>query len=783
MVQLALDNRMLTNEQVERAKKEQQVLADRGVERSLYFLLLDLGYMTDVQARVLRKYVSSVNVRALEVDGFVLQGRIGSGGMGDVFRAVNAAGQEAAIKLLSSKLAKNEENARRFQREARASMRLKHPHITQSLGAGEFEGQRYLVMELVKGPSLKQRMSERGKLPEDQGVILLWQMASALRYAWNRGVLHRDVKPANIMLAPPRGGVAEPFCAKICDFGLAKVMIQEGPIDEESKGMLTGAGMALGTPHYMPPEQASGQTDLDQRADIYSLAASVYHALLGQTMHHGKSSTIIMYKQVTESADLDPLRSLGISDGVVKLMGRMLEKSRKRRLNTWDEVLAGVKAIAPGLVEIQEEALRQVGTSAADLLSPFAQSAPVNVPAQHADSSSSQKMMPIMAAPAVKMPPRRHVPVGVVPPLSSPPLSSLPLSSPPLSSSLPPPPVLPPVIVVQAPAVARADQPSRPQPSNRRRMVVVVLVVVVALLGAALGTWSLLQPGIQGQRVSPATFAVVLAGIGAQDQRTLLLEPGEYPGPWRFGAAHVGVTIRALDPGVRVIGTGGTAEVPLVRFESGLTDFSLINVELVHAQGMAVEALPGARATLSGCVITGEITDHGAHLALRGVTLSGGVQLDLQGTVSLESSVITHQPAITLRDGRVEVARSRLIGGGPGAVVQVLGGQLDLDAVVVDAQPSSTVGIDLANGGSATLRDVSIQGVAIGVRCDAARLPAISGLSISASDIGVSWQGPRDPGWSWERLQVRAPTPVQGLDLPTGEEGARPERLELVPAK
>ena len=173
MVQLALDNRMLTVEQVERAKKEQRTLSDRGVEHGLWFLLLDLGFVTDAQARELRKYASSHSIRALEVEGYVLQGRIGSGGMGDVFRAVNAAGEEAAVKLLSSKLANSQENARRFQREARASMRLKHPHITQSLAAGDVEGQRYLVMELIKGPSLKQRMTERGKMPEDHATVML----------------------------------------------------------------------------------------------------------------------------------------------------------------------------------------------------------------------------------------------------------------------------------------------------------------------------------------------------------------------------------------------------------------------------------------------------------------------------------------------------------------------------------------------------------------------------------------------------------------------------------
>jgi serine/threonine protein kinase len=715
MVQLALDNRMLTVEQVERAKKEQRTLSDRGVEHGLWFLLLDLGFVTDAQARELRKYASSHSIRALEVEGYVLQGRIGSGGMGDVFRAVNAAGEEAAVKLLSSKLANSQENARRFQREARASMRLKHPHITQSLAAGDVEGQRYLVMELIKGPSLKQRMTERGKMPEDHATVMLWQMSSALRYAWNHGVLHRDVKPANLMLAPPRPGVAEPFCAKICDFGLAKVMIEGSP-DEDSKGMLTGAGMALGTPHYMPPEQASGEIDLDQRADIYSLAASTYHALLGQTMHVGKSSTIIMYKQVTESADLGPLREIGISEGMIKLLGHMLEKSRKRRFNTWDEVLNGLKVLAPALVLTQETALSAVAGSASHAAPPPASSAAGN----SSDQSSSSEH--VLMRPTVRM------------------------------------------------------------PKKAKRMPMLIGVLIGALVMVSVGGFSLLRIADRGQRVSPATFAVVLAGVGQQEQRTLLLEPGDYPGPWRFGVAHVGVTIRADGAGVRVVDAGVASDVPLVRFEPGLTGFSLTGVELSHVGGVAIEAMAGTRATVSGGKITGQVIASGAHISMHTLTMHGGLVVDLQGAIALEDCIVNHLPAVTLQDGRIEVVRSRFGGSGTGPAILAINGQLDLDAVVIEPAIPGMTGLDLRGGISATLRDVAIRGVAIGVKIDGARVPAMNGVTVSAADVGLWWRGTRDPTWSWERLQLEAPKPSQGLELPAAAEGARPERLGLVPA-
>lgn len=347
LVQLALSRGYITQVQLDRAKAEQKSLADRGVDHGLYFLLQDLGFLAESDARDLRKSVSSSAIRALEVDGFVIQGRLGSGGMGDVFRAVHPDGRIAAVKLLSGKLARTEEYVRRFLREARAMQRLVHPHIVGVLGSGESLGTRYILMELVDGPSLKTWLIDKGRLDPAHAVVLLGQIARALGYAWQHGVLHRDVKPANILLGPPQPGSADPFTAKLCDFGLARLGPDAGEADL-SHGGLTGSGLALGTPHYMSPEQASGEHDVDQRADIYGLGATVYHALLGQTLYSGKSSAVIMYKQVTENVDLQQLRAAKVDEPLVALLGRMLEKRRSARIATWAEVEAAVATLAAG---------------------------------------------------------------------------------------------------------------------------------------------------------------------------------------------------------------------------------------------------------------------------------------------------------------------------------------------------------------------------------------------------------------------------------------------------
>ncbi len=729
MVQLALMNRFVTPQQVEEITREQQDLADRGIDRSVWFLLLDRGYVSDAQARNLRKHISSSSIRALEVDGYVLQGRIGSGGMGDVFRARNAAGDEAAVKLLSSKISSNPEHARRFQREARAGLRLVHPHITRSLSAGEMEEQRYLIMELVKGPSLKQYIHETGKMSEADALVMIWQIASALGYAWSHGVLHRDIKPGNLMLAPARPGLAEPFCAKVCDFGLAKVW-QQPDDDQESKGKLTATNMALGTPHYMAPEQASGDRDLDQRADIYSLGASVFHAVLAKTMHSGKSSTVIMYKQVTEAVDLSPLRTLGTSPGMIKLLGKMVERNRKHRIADWSEMQAAVKLIAPEMVAQQEAAYAQ---------------------AQQANQ--------------VRDPPPKVIEITTAAP-ASPPARSV------VSSS------------------SQAQAHPSVQPPSRRMWHIGILMGLLTLLAAPVVLLLIAQPA--GHRVTPASFGAMLVALQGKPHADLVLDPGEYSGPWCFGAAHTGMTIRAAGPGVRVVINSHAGDVAVVQLEPGLRDFRLSGVELVGTGAVSIEAMPGSRATLQDLQLPGALAVSGAEVSCTGVDAQGGVQIDVHGHLLMEDSQLHGCSALSIHEGRCELHRCRISGRERGhadaALVQVSSGSLELDAVQISGERSEAgalpaVGLDLAPGVACVLRDVQIDEVEVGMHSDAASVSAIDGLTLHASTIGMQWSGLRDPAWTWTRLSVSAPQILRGdVKLTNGADGARAERLAQVPS-
>lgn len=345
LVNMALRKGYLSPDQLAQAEVKRLALENRGVQTNILDILMETGVLKEDDAQAIRKTLSHSSLQALEIEGYVIEGRIGSGGMGDIFKGVNSEGHIRAVKLLPARYNNNAEYLRRFEREVRAAMRLDHPHIAKSYDSGMANGSHYILMEMVEGETLKSWIDNRGPLSEEHALTLLHQVVLALDYSWCRGVLHRDIKPANIIMGPARPGIDEPFCAKLIDFGLAKVW-SAGSAKEESRGGLTGEGLALGTPHYMSPEQASGQKDLDQRCDIYGLGASLYHALLGHTLFSGKNSEIIMFKQISEEIDLSELRKIHIRSDVINLLAQMLVKNRFRRIGSWPLVLSAIQSIA-----------------------------------------------------------------------------------------------------------------------------------------------------------------------------------------------------------------------------------------------------------------------------------------------------------------------------------------------------------------------------------------------------------------------------------------------------
>ncbi len=220
---------------------------------------------------------------------YEIEGEIGRGGMGIVFSARDVKlKRRVAIKVLPPELAFREEIRKRFTREAQTAARLSHPHIVPIHTVGEEEGLVYFVMGFVDGESLAARLRRRERLPVEETRRIMKETADALGLAHAMSVIHRDIKPDNILLEGTRRRVM------VTDFGIAKALSDIG------SGTLTGTGVAIGTPAYMSPEQAAGDREIDATSDIYSLGVVAYEMLTGEVPFKAPTVAGILLKQVTQ---------------------------------------------------------------------------------------------------------------------------------------------------------------------------------------------------------------------------------------------------------------------------------------------------------------------------------------------------------------------------------------------------------------------------------------------------------------------------------------------------
>jgi serine/threonine protein kinase len=252
--------------------------------------------------------------------------QIGAGGMGEVYRARDSRlDREVAIKVLPNLVAHDAESLTRFEREAKTLASLNHPHIAQIYGVEDSGAMRALVMELVEGPTLADRLAA-GPLPIDEGVRIARQIAQALEAAHERGIVHRDVKPANIKITP--GGTV-----KVLDFGLAKASAGEGARQDLTQSLTVGGtrpGMILGTPAYMSPEQARGKP-LDKRTDVWAFGCVLYEMLTGRLAFGSETVSDTIAAVLGREPEWSPLPA-ATPASLRRLLARCLEKDVTRRL-------------------------------------------------------------------------------------------------------------------------------------------------------------------------------------------------------------------------------------------------------------------------------------------------------------------------------------------------------------------------------------------------------------------------------------------------------------------
>ena len=240
------------------------------------------------------------------IGDYEILAELGAGGMGHVYRARHLIlDRLVALKTLSPHHRSNPHLVERFLKEARAAARLNHPNIVQIYDFGQSGDLHYLTMEYIEGESL-QKVVNRGPLPEARAIELVRIACNALGVAHAAGLVHRDVKPDNLMLA--RTGEL-----KLVDLGVAK------QLDEDIS--LTQTGQAIGTPHYISPEQIRGEKKIDGRADLYSLGATLFHLLTGKPPFRGETAALIMSMHLYQPVEVSQL-----SPGVGRVIRKLMEK-------------------------------------------------------------------------------------------------------------------------------------------------------------------------------------------------------------------------------------------------------------------------------------------------------------------------------------------------------------------------------------------------------------------------------------------------------------------------
>ncbi|MBI4613159.1 MAG: serine/threonine protein kinase [Planctomycetes bacterium] len=267
------------------------------------------------------------------IDDYALLHRIAQGGMGEVFLAVRRSPQTlVALKILKGVHGKDAESIVRFFREARVGGKLRHPNLIAFLGSGRYEDAPYLVMEYARGRTIGERIRRKGPLEIALAVQVAYQVTKALAYAHSMDVVHRDIKPENIIL--DAGGHV-----RVLDMGLAKHMSSAG------ESGVTGKGTAMGTLHYMPPEQIEDARSADHRADIYSLGATLYEMVSGTRPFAGSGHASMAAKIL--SGNFPPLQDLvpGVPEELEKIVRRAMARDPDARYPSAAEMGADLKAL------------------------------------------------------------------------------------------------------------------------------------------------------------------------------------------------------------------------------------------------------------------------------------------------------------------------------------------------------------------------------------------------------------------------------------------------------
>jgi len=337
LARLVVERKLCSASEVELCRSEQKALTKQGRALSLQNVLLERGYITTSQVKRLNLALDedSMYRPAQQIPGFQILSRVGQGAMAVVFKAKQLSlDRIVAIKVLPKRLSENPEFVERFYREGRAAARLNHPNIVQAFDVGESSGYHYFVMEYIDGDTIYDRISDGRCLTEPEAIRIVLQVARALEHAHAQGLVHRDVKPKNIMMTSSA-------MVKLADMGLAREMDDYATAAAE-------AGRAYGTPYYISPEQIRGEITIDYRADIYALGATFYHMVTGRVPFDGNTPSAVMHKHLKEPLVPPDHINHSLSAGVGEIIEVMMAKRTEDRYPSMAEVIADLEAVRNG---------------------------------------------------------------------------------------------------------------------------------------------------------------------------------------------------------------------------------------------------------------------------------------------------------------------------------------------------------------------------------------------------------------------------------------------------
>lgn len=317
--------------------------------KTLDELLVENKLIDADQAAQVRESAKEI-VAAPDIPGHTIIKKLGEGGMGAVFKAKHdKLGREVAVKILPARLAKDQAFVERFCREARASTVLDHPNVVKGFDLGETPDIHYFIMELIDGKSVQDLIGDNGKLSIGDAVKIIHDVALALEHAQEHKLIHRDIKPDNIMIT--KKGVV-----KLADLGLAKQM--------DDSNSMTQTGSGFGTPYYMPPEQGKDAKHVDQRSDIYALGATLYRLLAGRVPYDGTTALEVLLAKEKGTHSKASAFNPEVKGTLNMIIDKMMAKEPKQRYQTATELLNDLDKHVFHNEVLSEELMKKIDESA-----------------------------------------------------------------------------------------------------------------------------------------------------------------------------------------------------------------------------------------------------------------------------------------------------------------------------------------------------------------------------------------------------------------------------------